>query len=193
MNVGNGDYVEYTYDKLDRVSYKKYNGTNLGFWGYYANGQVGYFYDYASGKLYYYFYDGIGRFINADTYTATDADGILSSNMFAYCENNLVNHIDPTGEFLGTLLGAAAGAVCGAVGALTGALGAATTTITKPIVKNLGSGLKYVRNKVACELGDMLSRTSSKTIKALQFDKGVTAVTNFGNWLFSKWYDTVRR
>lgn len=43
MNGGNGDYVEYTYDKLDRVSYKKYNGTNLGFWGYYANGQVGYF------------------------------------------------------------------------------------------------------------------------------------------------------
>ena len=38
MNGGNGDYVEYTYGKLDRVSYKKYNGTNLGFWGYYANG-----------------------------------------------------------------------------------------------------------------------------------------------------------
>ena len=103
MNGGNGDYVEYTYDKLDRVSYKKYNGTNLGFWGYYANGQVGYFYDYASGKIYYYFYDSIGRFINADTYTTTDTDGILSSNMFAYCENNPVMGTDPTGEFLDTV------------------------------------------------------------------------------------------
>ena len=107
MNGGNGDYVEYTYDKLDRVSYKKYNGTNLGFWGYYANGQVGYFYDYASGKIYYYFYDSIGRFINADTYTTTDADGLLSSNMFAYCENNPVIFYDNGGtySFLCTELG----------------------------------------------------------------------------------------
>ena len=97
MNGGNGDYVEYTYDKLDRVSYKKYNGTNLGFWGYYANGQVGYFYDYASGKLYYYFYDGIGRFINADAFVTTDINGVLSANMFAYCENNPVNMVDPNG------------------------------------------------------------------------------------------------
>ena len=97
MNVGNGDYVEYTYDKLDRVSCKKYNGTNLGFWGYYANGQVGYFYDYASGKIYYYFYDGIGRFINADAFVTTDINGVLSANMFAYCENNPVNMVDPNG------------------------------------------------------------------------------------------------
>ena len=112
MNGGNGDYVEYTYDKLDRVSYKKYNGTNLGFRGYYANGQVGYFYDYASGKIYYYFYDGIGRFINADTYTTTDADGLLSTNMFAYCENNPVNRSDPDGEMFGALIG---GAILGGV------------------------------------------------------------------------------
>ena len=112
MNGGNGDYVEYTYDKLDRVSYKKYNGTNLGFWGYYANGQVGYFYDYASGKIYYYFYDGIGRFINADTYTTTDADGLLSTNMFAYCENNPVNRSDPNGDVFGEIIG---GAILGGV------------------------------------------------------------------------------
>ena len=110
MNGGNGDYVEYTYDKLDRASYKKYNGTNLGLWGYNANGQVGYFYDYASGKIYYYFYDGIGRFINADTYTSTDADGLLSSNMFAYCENNPVMGVDPTGEWVHLAIGAAIGA-----------------------------------------------------------------------------------
>lgn len=97
MNGGNGDYVEYTYDKLDRVSYKKYNGTNLGFWGYNANGQVGYFYDYASGKIYYYFYDSIGRFINADGYVTTDVLGLLSSNMFAYCTNNPVNYYDSYG------------------------------------------------------------------------------------------------
>ena len=111
MNVGNGDYVEYTYDKLDRVSCKKYNGTNLGFWGYYANGQVGYFYDYASGKIYYYFYDGIGRFINADAFVTTDINGVLSANMFAYCENNPVMRSDPTGEWVHIAVGAVIGAI----------------------------------------------------------------------------------
>ena len=143
MNGGNGDYVEYTYDKLDRVSYKKYNGTNLGFWGYNANGQVGYFYDYASGKIYYYFYDSIGRFINADTYTTTDADGLLSTNLFAYCENNPINRSDPNGEWVHVLVGGLIGAatsyisarICGATpkealesaawGAASGALSAA--------------------------------------------------------------------
>ena len=134
MHGGNGDYVEYTYDKLDRVSYKKYNGTNLGFWGYYANGQVGYFYDYASGKIYYFFYDGIGRFINADTYTTTDADGLLSTNMFAYCENNPVMGSDPTGEWVHLAVGAIVGGIMGGIsasnsggnvltGIITGALG----------------------------------------------------------------------
>ena len=139
MHGGNGDYVEYTYDKLDRVSYKKYNGTNLGFWGYYANGQVGYFYDYASGKIYYYFYDSIGRFINADTYTTTDADGLLSTNMFAYCENNPVMGSDPTGEFS---MFAAANFV---IGAVTGA--------ASQIISNIATGQKWSSGVVGAALG----------------------------------------
>ncbi|MGM9591695.1 MAG: RHS repeat-associated core domain-containing protein, partial [Oscillospiraceae bacterium] len=61
----------------------------------------GYIYDRETG-LYYlqsrYYDPEIGRFINADTYTTTDADGLLSTNMFAYCENNPVMGTDPTGE-----------------------------------------------------------------------------------------------
>ena len=41
----------------------------------------------------------VGRFINADTYTTTDADGLLSTNMFAYCENNPINNHDSSGDF----------------------------------------------------------------------------------------------
>ena len=66
----------------------------------------GYIYDRDTGFYYLqsrYYDPEIGRFINADTYTTTDADGILSSNMFAYCENNPVMGVDPTGEFLDTI------------------------------------------------------------------------------------------
>ena len=73
----------------------------------------GYYYDNDTG-LYYlqsrYYDPAIGRFINADTYTTTDADGILSSNMFAYCENNPVVRSDATGEiFQALIVGAALG------------------------------------------------------------------------------------
>ena len=106
----------------------------------------GYYYDTDTG-LYYlqsrYYDPAIGRFINADTYTTTDADGILSSNMFAYCENNPVNRSDPNGEWVHVLVGGLIGAatsyisarICGATpkealesaawGAASGALSAA--------------------------------------------------------------------
>ena len=106
----------------------------------------GYIYDRDTG-LYYlqsrYYDPAIGRFINADTYTTTDADGILSSNMFAYCENNPVNRSDPNGEWVHVLVGGLIGAatsyisarICGATpkealesaawGAASGALSAA--------------------------------------------------------------------
>jgi len=75
----------------------------------------GYYYDFDSG-LYYFqsrFYDAnTGRFINAD-----DADyigingGIVSNNLFAYCDNNPVNKVDPSGKWVvsaGIEIGAAA-------------------------------------------------------------------------------------
>ncbi len=39
----------------------------------------------------------LGRFLNADTYVDTGT-GVLSTNMFAYCNNNPVMYVDPTGE-----------------------------------------------------------------------------------------------
>ena len=62
----------------------------------------GYVYDTET-QLYYlqsrYYDPEIGRFINADAFTST-GQGFTGNNMFAYCGNNPVNYVDPTGEFL---------------------------------------------------------------------------------------------
>ncbi len=61
----------------------------------------GYYYDTET-SLYYlqsrYYDPEVGRFINADAFASTDISGVLSANMFAYCENNPVMRDDPTGE-----------------------------------------------------------------------------------------------
>ena len=62
----------------------------------------GYYYDAETGFYYLQsrYYDFANcRFINADTFATTDANGFLSANMFAYCENNPVSNSDSEGEF----------------------------------------------------------------------------------------------
>ena len=60
----------------------------------------GYVYDTETG-LYYlnsrYYNPSWGRFINADIFVST-GQGVLGSNMFAYCNNNPVMGYDPTGQ-----------------------------------------------------------------------------------------------
>ena len=84
-----------------------------------------------------YYDPAIGRFINADTFATTNANGFLSCNMFAYCENNPTNGKDPNGEFINTAIGAVVGAISGAINAYIAgdnpwagaAIGAATGAI----------------------------------------------------------------
>ena len=80
----------------------------------------GYYYDRET-RLYYLqsrYYDFANcRFLNADTFATTDANGFLSANMFAYCENNPIMRTDESGEFFNTVIGAVVGATFGAVSA----------------------------------------------------------------------------
>ena len=66
----------------------------------------GYFYDVETG-LYYlqsrYYNPELGRFISPDCYIST-GQGLLGNNMYIYCNNNPVMHVDPTGESLGFVI-----------------------------------------------------------------------------------------
>ena len=94
--------ASYSYDpwgKLLSSSGTLANVNPLRYRGYYYDSETGFYY------LQSRYYDpAIGRFINADSYASTDMVGLLSTNMFSYCENNPVMRVDPTGELFWDIL-----------------------------------------------------------------------------------------
>ena len=114
--------VSYVYDAWGRpINYSGIMASTLGKINPFR--YRGYVYDEETG-LYYlrkrYYSPTRSRFINEDEYSST-AQGMFSSNMYAYCENKPISRVDGDGKFFFTVLGAAIGAVTGAVDAwLTG-------------------------------------------------------------------------
>ena len=99
----------------------------------------GYVYDQETGFYYLnsrYYDPAVGRFINSDEYAST-GQGLLGNNMYAYCQNNPVKHIDSQGTFINTITGAVVGGIIGATNAAiegddvlaAAAIGAATGAI----------------------------------------------------------------
>ena len=98
----------------------------------------GYYYDTETG-LYYlnsrYYDPSIGRFINADDISYIQPTEINGLNLFAYCGNNPVMYVDPTGQFpllaliLGLVAIAGLGLIIGGVASDNNALTAAGLTM----------------------------------------------------------------
>ena len=97
--------AHYTYDSWGNViSITDKNGkeitssTHIGivnpirYRGYYYDAETGYYYLQSR-----YYNPQVGRFLNADGYIST-GQGILGTNMFAYCLNNPINFTDSTGK-----------------------------------------------------------------------------------------------
>ncbi len=111
--------VTYTYDPWGKVL-SVTDSTTIGignlnplrFKGYYYDTETGL---YLTGTRYYD--PEIGRFINADGYVST-GQGILGTNMFAYCGNNPIIRADPSGQFWEIVIGVTL--VVGLVASLSG-------------------------------------------------------------------------
>ena len=104
----------------------------------------GYCYDSETGFYYLQsrYYDPENHsFINADSYASTDSSDAIACNMFAYCGNNPVLNLDPTGEWSwkGFLAGIATVAVGVAAVALTVVTAGAATPLAAAAVTSVGT------------------------------------------------------
>lgn len=105
QNYGNGNYIEYTYDNLDRITEKKYNGdaNNRAVYRYGNDGSLAQTVDFSTGTRTKFTYDLADRLVTQKEYTGTGANGgtLRNSTEFTYADktNYLtgVKHFSPLG------------------------------------------------------------------------------------------------
>ena len=91
LSYGNGAYMTYTYDKLDRIVGVCYNGNTNRYveYVYASNGSVSYVNDVSNGLEYTYYYDGEGRLISQKAEKDSNA---YYSIMLSYDDKDRVTH-----------------------------------------------------------------------------------------------------
>lgn len=136
-----------------------------------------YVYD-AETDLYYlnsrYYNPTWGRFLNVDAYAST-GQGITGNNMFAYCNDNPVNHVDEDGTFaLSSILISAA--VSGIVSAIATAVtgGSAGEVLNAALTSALMSGLSTFLGKENIAVRILFSLTSGMMAGLTCYEKGAS-------------------
>ena len=144
----------------------------------------GYYFDTETG-LYYlksrYYDPQTGRFISLDDISFADPYTINGLNLYAYCCNNPVMHVDPTGQYaisavligliIGAIIGAAVGGtVAGVIAYNDGARGWELVGWTalgivggSAIGGAIGAGIGYVTPAIGGALGSILGGSSLVT------------------------------
>ena len=90
QNYGNGDYIDYSYDNLDRLSYKMYNGDGnrkLSY-SYGRDGNIASSFDSATGEKTVFCYDLANRAVGQKTYV-----GSTLSSSLAYTYADKTNYL----------------------------------------------------------------------------------------------------
>lgn len=148
----------------------------------------GYVYDAETG-LYYvisrYYDPEIGRWINADNQLSTGSD-LIGLNLFAYCGNNPVNRVDPSGQFWISAIIKAVVAVVAVAAVVTKVV--CTVKETKRVQKELDS-LPEPTADITESFRETL-KTNANTVKETTKNEGIiesgkqfyNKVRNKGEW-----------
>ena len=143
-----------------------------------------YYYD-AETELYYlnsrYYDPDTGRFLNADNQLSMGSD-LTGLNLFAYCGNNPVNRIDPTGEaWWHWAIGAAVVAACAVATVVTcGGFAAAATAVCM-----VGSGVAAATTASTVAAGAFIGAATVYGMAVLSAASTSGSVQEFndqGNW-----------
>ncbi len=144
----------------------------------------GYVYDTETGFYYVssrYYNPEVGRWINADNQLSTGSD-LTGLNLFAYCGNNPVNRIDPTGEaWWHWALGAAVVAAAAVATVVTcGGFAAAATAVCM-----VGSGVAAATTASTVAAGAFIGSATVYGMAVLPAASTSNSVQEFndqGNW-----------
>ena len=132
----------------------------------------GYVYDTETG-LYYlqsrYYNPGWGRFINVDS--LIDNRGVHTQNVFAYCGNNPVNHVDSDGHSALAIVGI----VC--AGAL---IAAASYLFVKTVTsRDFQNSWKAAVNSAICSVNGAIDRIQEKIKKSFERARAVPSYKRY--------------
>ena len=105
QTYGNGDYIDFTYDSLDRITEKKYNGssTRRATYAYGADGSLARTTDFSTGTTTKYVYDLADRLVSVREYdgTSVTSNALRASTEYIYADktNYLtgMRHFSPLG------------------------------------------------------------------------------------------------